>query len=349
MKRIYHIKSVTSGLIDLLELFASEKNLNIARRSQSYNVDKRIPFIEWLNILKEIEDRYKGRPLGLEIAKYVKPSHLGTLGYIGLSCESLLDAMPVFIKYQRLCYDFMHVDVFVDEDCFVVTWEFDANFQAGQLADETMIAILYNMVNIMVSPNRAKLNKVHFVFERPKNSHIYDKYFHCNVEYSQDKTRMYFSKSNMDLMINNSDPALNRILNRQADILLAELPEVNSFDELVQQKIIKAIHQGNISIEYVATKMGLPTRLFQYRLQKQGYTFKQRLNQVRKGLALQYLEDTSLNISEISALLAYNEQSSFNRAFKAWLGKTPIEWRKEFTSLNMQSSDLNLNNYANVI
>ncbi|MDN5622625.1 MAG: AraC family transcriptional regulator, partial [Acinetobacter sp.] len=51
---------------------------------------------------------------------------------------------------------------------------------------------------------------------------------------------------------------------------------------------------------------------------------------VRKGLALQYLEDGSLNINEISALLAYNEQSSFNRAFKTWFGMSPIQWRKDF-------------------
>lgn len=340
MKRIYHIKSVTSGLIDLLELFALKKNLNIHRISQSYNVDKRIPFIEWLNMLEEIKKCYKGRPLGLEIAKYIQPAHLGTLGYIGLSCENLLEAIPVFIKYQRLCYDFMHVDVFLDQDSFVVTWEFDPDYQAGQIADETMIASLYNIVNFMVSPNHVKLNRIDFVFDRPKYANKYSEYFKCDVNFSQDKTRMYFSQSNMELRINHSDPALNRILNRLADSLMAELPEVNTFDELVQKKIIKAIHQGNISIEYVAKKVGLPTRLFQYRLQQQGYTFKQRLYQVRKDLALHYLEDPSLNVSEISALLAYNEQSSFNRAFKAWLGKTPIEWRKELNLANTEISQI---------
>lgn len=329
MKRFYHIKSVTSGLIDLLELFGSKQNLNITRRSNSYNVDKRIPFTEWLSILQEIEQHYAKPALGLEIAKYVQPSHLGTLGYIGLSCENLLEALPIFVKYQRLCYDFMQMDVYFEGDDIVVTWEFDPNFKAGQLADETMIAILFNIVNLMVFPNRVKLNKVQFVFERPKRPRTYEKYFECNVEFARDKTRMFFAQSNLNLSVNKADPFLNRILHRQADILLAELPACDSFDELVQKTIIKAIHQGDISIEYVANKIGLPTRLFQYRLQKQGYSFKQRLNQVRKDLALQYLEDQSLNISEIAALLAYNEQSSFNRAFKIWLGKSPIQWRKE--------------------
>lgn len=330
MKRIYSLKSVTSGLIDLLELFVLKKNLNVTKKSNINNVDKRIPFTEWLSMLNQIEQHYSKPALGLEIAKYVQPAHLGILGYIGLSCESLLDALPIFIKYQRLCYDFMQMGVSVDDDNIVVSWEFDSNFKAGKLADETMIAIFFNIVNIIVAPNKVKLNKIDFVFDRPKNPRTYEKYFECNVEFSKDQTRMFFAKSNLNLPINRADPILKKILNRQADILLTELPEYNSFDELVQKNIIKAIHQGNISIEYVAKKVGLTTRIFQYKLQKQGYTFKQRLNQVRKGLALQYLENKSLNINEISALLAYNEQSSFNRAFKSWYGISPIQWRKEF-------------------
>lgn len=330
MKRIYSLKSVTSGLIDLLELFVLKKILNVAKISNNLHEYKRIPFTEWLAMLKAIEEKYNRPSLGLEIARYVKPSHLGILGYIGLSCESLYDALPFFIKYQRLCYDFMQMEVSIEDESLVVSWEFDANFKAGKLADETMIAIFFNIVNIIVAPNVVKLNKVEFVFDRPKNPRTYEKYFDCNIEFSKNRTRMFFAKSNLELPINKADPVLKNILNRQADILLTELPEVNSFDELVQQNIIKAIHQGNINIEYVSKKVGLPTRIFQYKLQKQGYTFKQRLNQVRKGLALQYLEDRSLNINEISALLAYNEQSSFNRAFKTWFGMSPIQWRKDF-------------------
>jgi AraC-like DNA-binding protein len=332
LKRVYYLKSVTSGLIDLLELFVSQKKLKVSKSSYNSNVDKRIPFNKWLSLLNIIEQNYPKPTLGLEIATYVQPSHLGTLGYIGLSCESLLEALPIFIKYQRLCYDFMQMTVSMQNENIIVNWGVDTNFQAGKLADETMIAIFFNIVNLIVAPNRVKLNKVEFVFERPNNSRSYEKYFECDVEFSKDKTRMYFAQSNLNLPINKADPVLKNILSRQADILLAELPKVNSFDELVRQKIINAIHQGNISIEYVASKVGLPTRIFQYKLQKQGYSFKQRLNQARKGLALQYLEDRSLNINEISALLAYNEQSSFNRAFKSWFGISPVQWRKEFNS-----------------
>lgn len=118
---------------------------------------------------------------------------------------------------------------------------------------------------------------------------------------------MFFSQSILDLSIPNSDRTLNSILIYQAEKLLDELPEVNSFDERIQATIIEAIHERNICINNIAKKLGLSTRILQNKLQQQNRTFKQYLMQVRKERALLYLRDSSLSISDIAELLVYNE------------------------------------------
>ncbi|MFU8926039.1 helix-turn-helix domain-containing protein [Acinetobacter puyangensis] len=100
---------------------------------------------------------------------------------------------------------------------------------------------------------------------------------------------------------------MNSILIYQAEKLLDELPEVNSFDERIQATIIEAIHERNICINNIAKKLGLSTRILQNKLQQQNRTFKQYLMQVRKERALLYLRDSSLSISDIAELLVYNE------------------------------------------
>jgi AraC-like DNA-binding protein len=43
-------------------------------------------------------------------------------------------------------------------------------------------------------------------------------------------------------------------------------------------------------------------------------------------MALNYLADNALSLTDISGLLGYTEQSAFSRAFKQWTGQTPKQY-----------------------
>ena len=49
--------------------------------------------------------------------------------------------------------------------------------------------------------------------------------------------------------------------------------------------------------------------------------------QLRRNLAVRYLDDPKLHISKIAWLLGFNEVSAFTHAFKWWTGKTPSQMR----------------------
>jgi AraC-like DNA-binding protein len=50
-------------------------------------------------------------------------------------------------------------------------------------------------------------------------------------------------------------------------------------------------------------------------------------DQLRRDLAVRYLDDRKLHVSKIAWLLGFNEVSAFTHAFKRWTGKTPRELR----------------------
>ena len=65
------------------------------------------------------------------------------------------------------------------------------------------------------------------------------------------------------------------------------------------------------------------------RLTEEGTSFQDVLDEVRFGLATEYLVETLLPLQEISALLGYSEPGNFTHAFKRWSGKAPSDFRLE--------------------
>jgi AraC-like DNA-binding protein len=63
------------------------------------------------------------------------------------------------------------------------------------------------------------------------------------------------------------------------------------------------------------------------KLSDEGLNFTEILQQLRRDLAVRYLDDRKLHISKIAWLLGFHEVSAFTHAFKRWTGKTPKQMR----------------------
>jgi AraC-like DNA-binding protein len=52
-------------------------------------------------------------------------------------------------------------------------------------------------------------------------------------------------------------------------------------------------------------------------------SFEHVVADVRRDCARHYLQNTTMSLSELSALLGYSEQSSLTRAYRVWFGVPP--------------------------
>nr|WP_277424802.1 helix-turn-helix domain-containing protein [Pseudomonas chlororaphis] len=66
-------------------------------------------------------------------------------------------------------------------------------------------------------------------------------------------------------------------------------------------------------------------------MQAEGTHFEAIKESVRQELALQYLRETSVPLSQIADNLGYPEQPAFTRSCKRWFGQTPSSFRREPT------------------
>lgn len=319
--------NVQSSLLGLVADYCQQQNLVVPLACQSVINSSYVSLSVWQHVLLDVNKQQHKPALGLQIAQYVQPRHVGLLAYLGLSCLTLQDAMRQLIRYNRLVYDGSVLSVAVRDQQIELSWGREAGCP-GQLVDETAIALLYKLINQLLGPHHLPLASVSFINAKPDDVWPYQQFFGCPVLFYQTRTMVCFEQKWLSLPLTQPDAALQQILDQQASALLAAIPPKDDFERCLQAALVEAVHSGQVRIEPVAARLNLSVRALQRRLTLLGSRYQDRLDQVRYTLAEQYLQDPHLGLADIALLLGYSEQSAFQRAFKQWSEQTPKRWRQ---------------------
>jgi len=97
----------------------------------------------------------------------------------------------------------------------------------------------------------------------------------------------------------------------------------------LKQSIVQYLPEGEVTIDKLASKLNISRRTLQRRLSDRDTNFLSILQEVRSKVALRYLSDSRLSITEIAFLLGYADQGSFSSAFKSWHGVSPRDYRRK--------------------
>ena len=101
----------------------------------------------------------------------------------------------------------------------------------------------------------------------------------------------------------------------------------HSLVQQVRNQISQSLSEGVPTIFDTAQQLGMSGRTLQRRLSKHGYSFQTLVDESRRQLSEQLLQETEYSLSEIAFMTGYSEQSAFTRAFKRWAGQTPRSYR----------------------
>ena len=156
----------------------------------------------------------------------------------------------------------------------------------------------------------------------------YERWFGARVDFGGAESSIHLEERVLQLPIVGADPALASLLDRHINDVLARLPKASSFAERVRESMARQLDGGDPSARAIAQALGMSERTLLRRLKDEGTSPRQELETLRRQLAQRYLCDPSLTITEVAFLLGYAEAAPFHRAFKRWMGKTPMEFRR---------------------
>jgi AraC-like DNA-binding protein len=151
----------------------------------------------------------------------------------------------------------------------------------------------------------------------------------CLPEFDAYADEMGFDAEVFDAPLVGQDPYLNEIMLADCEAAIAQRPSsLNPFRTLVENRIDPLLPHAEARASTIARQFGLSERTFSRRLRSEGLTFDAILDDLRRDLAVRYLDERNISVSRIAWLLGFHQPSAFSHACRRWLGKSPQEYRR---------------------
>lgn len=193
-----------------------------------------------------------------------------------------------------------------------------------QLADFALTAHLRmfrHLTNLHLVPSY-----VGFVHRGHSDVSEMRRFFGTEIEFGASEDQALFHPEAASVPLPSSDPILAKLMMKLQDGSSAAL-EGEPFRIRVENALTVMLGRGPIHMINVARDLGLSRRTLARRLASEGETFSGILDRARQALAMHYLRQTRIPISQIGWSLGYADAGAFVRAVRRWTGVSPLAVR----------------------
>lgn len=269
---------------------------------------------------------------GLHLAAHVPVFRGQVLEYLFLSSPTFGDGLKRAQKYQRLLSDAVDSRLELTPAACYLAFGTSGGHGGGHGAGvprHTVDCVAMGMIRFFahITEGAFRATRVDFVHKGGASADEYARVFGCPVHFGQAENRVYFDRLVLARPSPHAEPELLRLHEQVASERVAELERRDLVAE-VRRIIGESLEDGEVSLEQVAARLGIKPRALRTRLAEAGTSFNQVLADYRSRLARRLLARTDETIDQIVYLTGFSEPSTFYRAFKRWVGETPVEYRK---------------------
>ena len=199
--------------------------------------------------------------------------------------------------------------------------------QAQDFAVATILAVSRSIVHRDLTPMWIEVNHA-----PPSEPAAAQRLLGAPIHYARGRLAIVVPRSWLELPIQNADNRLLRVLEGYCREVLVQRSELNDFAAKLERWLMLRLPSGKFATEDAARELGMSPRTLARRFQERGTSFAAFTDDLRRQLALRYLEDQTLRPGQIAYLLGYSEPSGFNHAFRRWTGRSPKAYRGSETA-----------------
>jgi AraC-like DNA-binding protein len=267
---------------------------------------------------------------GLHLAEEADPRNVGIFFYVASAAENLGEALALLARYSRIANEAVRLKLTATPESLLLETGFvGVPRPLGRQWSEFLTAAILRALRELAGRD---IRPIRVAFAHARNADVpeFARFFGCPVEFGRAVDEgvasdlLEFSTAAVGAPLLTSDPKLLKALEPFCDMAAKERRTASdTLRAAVEKEAEKLLPHGKAQKQTVAKALGMSTRTFARRLNVEEATYEEVVDELRRSLALQYLKDPGMSLSQIAWLLGYEGSTSFNHAFKRWTGHSP--------------------------
>lgn len=265
--------------------------------------------------------------LGYAFGLHVKPTSHGLVGFAMMNCRTPRNALEVAERFSALRGDIMRLRVIECEEVAFLRVEGTEKLHGGMLPFllEVLCGMAARFTDFLLGQDSKALEM--WV------EHAEPAYFGQwrdslpLVRFGMPFNQMVFPAGEMDRPLPLANPVSARAAVRQLE---AQMAMVNGQAGMAGRVrvLLETMYDEIPSLAAVANRLNISPSTLKRRLQQEGTTFQQQLDDVRRTMAMRLLCNPAMSVEQVTRTLGYSDAANFTRAFRKWTGLSPSAWRK---------------------
>ncbi|WP_422583410.1 AraC family transcriptional regulator [Polaromonas sp.] len=251
----------------------------------------------------------------------------GMLARASLSAPSLGVALKRWCRHHGLIADDIALTLSVAGDTAMVS--ITELRDLGALREFCLVSVLRNILGVAcwLIDSRIPLLGAQFPFAAPPHHAVYGVLFAGATAFDSAPASIRFDARYLALPLRRDERALQQMLQRA--LPLTVLPYRR--DRLLVQRVRQALAANPAQThgaDSLAALLHVSPRTLHRQLKEEGASLQALKDEVRRARALELLLRTRRPIKQVAEAAGFQNEKSFMRAFKAWTGQSPAEFRQ---------------------
>ncbi len=272
------------------------------------------------------------KTLGLHVGEKTTAVVLGITGHLMQSSKDVLTALKnlqqfttVFTRLYNFYMEIKQDDVYYYCEPLEV-WNNMSPETARQSVDIAYAGATHILYLLTSKPFYPK--KVMYRYAGVADTSEYERVFKCRPLFNQPCNCIVFSLADLRTPVIGYNKELNHIFKNLLDTEIKKQSNGVTFTSEVKQMILKHFQFNFPRLEEIAEHMHITPRTLQRKLKEENTSFRLLSDSIKQELACNLLTNKKLSVAEIAYKLGYTESSTFHRAFRQWMGKSPNAFRR---------------------
>lgn len=330
-----NLASLVYGLDDYLRKRGANPNAILGRAGLAAgdlaDPERRVPLIRFLQLFEICADELGDPLFGLRFGTQYDPRHAGVVGNVALASRTVRAALQTIGRYLPTMVDSAVYGLDVEGGtAYAYSYYVDPVMMTYQQKNDWGVAFVCNVIRhglgepdwapaevllpqLPAESAAGRLERLGLLRAKVHGGHAW--------------AGIRFDAEVLERPMKTADAMIERLMQHYGDLRLAGLETQHDELHRLRRGIAQLVVEGDTRVKRLSQSLGWSVRTLQRRLSARGLSYSDLLSQARKTLALNLLENPSLGIAQIAYCLGYSEVSTFNHAFRRWVGQAPRDYR----------------------